>query len=307
MTSPTSALTSAAGRCFAAYLLLWGMAVAYLGATGGDWSFPLVALVIFGLGGSLLTMALTRGVKLPPVPVARPWPELVAVLVYLLLYAFVFLGPVMSWAKGALPPGREHDLLVAAVKLVGHVVLPLLLLKALGSRIAPIFSGGLPARLFWRVALVLGGLLIGLLAVVSPSLKNLAAVGPDAVTLAWAIPANFLFIAMVAGLNEEFLFRGVLQTRLAAVLGTALGAAPIAAVLFGLAHWPGLYLRGGPGIDGWSTDPWAVAAFTIATLSPLGVMLGVIYWRTRSLWLVVILHGAIDFLPSLPEFITTWR
>lgn len=300
-------VSSAAGRCFAAYLLLWGGAVAYLAATGGDWAFPLVALLLFGAGGSGLVLGLTRGVKLPPVPVARPGPELAAVLGYLLLYAFVFLGPVMAWARTALPPGREQDLLVAAVKLVGHVVLPLLLLKALGSRIAPILAGGLPARLFWRVALVVGGLLVALLAVVSPSLSNLAKTGATAATLAWAIPLNFLAIAIVAGLNEEFLFRGVLQTRLAAVLGTGLGAAPVAALLFGLAHWPGLYFRGGPGVDGWSTDPWQVAAFTIATLSPLGVMLGVTYWRTRSLWLVIILHAAIDFLPSLPDFITTWR
>jgi membrane protease YdiL (CAAX protease family) len=98
----------------------------------------------------------------------------------------------------------------------------------------------------------------------------------------------------------------VLQSRLAAVLRTPVGAIPVAASLFALAHWPGLYWRGGPGVDGWSPDPWQVAAFTIATLSPLGVMLGTAWWRTRSLLLIVLLHGAIDFLPSLSEFITTW-
>jgi membrane protease YdiL (CAAX protease family) len=301
-----TALFTPAGRCLAAYLLIWGAAVAYLGATGGDWGFPVFALLVFGVGGSALVLGLTRGLKLPPVPVARPGVELAAVLLYLLIYAFLFLGPVMNWAKTALPPGRETDLLVGAVKLVGHVVLPLLLLRALGSRIAPIFSGGLPTAMFARVALIVGGVLIALLAVLSPSLEQLAAIAPSTATLAWALPANFVAIAIVAGLNEEVLFRGVLQTRLAAVLGTGLGAAPVAALLFGLAHWPGLYLRGGPGVDGWSTDPVAVAAFTIATLSPLGLMLGIAYWRTRSLWLVVILHAAIDFLPSLPDFITTW-
>jgi len=299
-------LSTPGARCFAAYLLIWGLAVTYLAATGGDWVFPVAALVIFGAGGSLLTLGLTRGLRLPLVPVARPGAELAAVLAYLLLYAFFFLGPVMNWAKAALPPGREHDLLVAGVKLIGHVVLPLLMLRALGSRIAPIFSGGLPAAMFLRVALILGGLLIALVAMVSPSLDQLARTGAGLGTLAWAIPLNFLVIAFVAGLNEEVLFRGVLQTRLAAGLGSGLGAAPVAALLFGLAHWPGLFLRGGPGVDGWSTDPVQVAAFTIATLSPLGLMLGVIYWRTRSLWLVILLHGAIDFLPSLPDFITTW-
>ncbi|HEV7233006.1 MAG TPA: hypothetical protein VGN36_02090, partial [Sphingorhabdus sp.] len=69
---------------------------------------------------------------------------------------------------------------------------------------------------------------------------------------------------------------------------------------------PGLYLRGGPGVDGWSTDPIQVAAFTIATLSPLSVMLGVLWQRTRSLLLVVLIHGAIDALPNTAELVRVW-
>lgn len=71
-----------------------------------------------------------------------------------------------------------------------------------------------------------------------------------------------------------------------------------------MAHLPGLYLRGGPGVDAWSTDPLQVAAFTIATLSPLSLFFGFLWWRTRSLLLVVLVHGAIDVLPNMPEFLT---
>jgi membrane protease YdiL (CAAX protease family) len=77
--------------------------------------------------------------------------------------------------------------------------------------------------------------------------------------------------------------------------------------LFGLAHAPGLYLRGGPGVDGWSTDPIQVAAFTIATLSPLSILFGVLWARTRSLLLVVLLHASVDVLPFTSEFISIWR
>ena len=73
-----------------------------------------------------------------------------------------------------------------------------------------------------------------------------------------------------------------------------------------LAHAPGLYLRGGPGTDGWSTDPVQVAAFTIATIGPISVMLGVLWWRTRSLLLVVLLHGAVDMLPNTAEMVQTF-
>jgi len=80
----------------------------------------------------------------------------------------------------------------------------------------------------------------------------------------------------------------------------------VTSIIFGLAHWPGLYLRGVPGVDGWSPDPIHVAAFTIATLSPLSVALGLLWARSRSLLLVVLVHGSIDALPAAAEFIRIW-
>lgn len=295
----------AAWPWLAGYAALWLASVGYLAASGGDWTFPLVSMGVFGLGGSAAVWALTRRSNAPAVPVARPALELAAVLLYLLLYALVFLGPVMGWLRAALPPGQGHELLVLAGKLVAHVVLPALL-AALGARLRPLFDTGLGRPGFWPVLILVGGALIALLAVVSPSLKDIAATGAGWPTLLWAGPAGFAMIALVAGLNEEFLYRAVLQSRLAAVLGSGLAAVPVASVLFALAHWPGLYLRGGPGVDGWSPDPVAVAAFTIATLSPLSLMLGTAWARTRSLLLVVLLHAAVDFLPSLGDFIRVW-
>jgi membrane protease YdiL (CAAX protease family) len=108
-------------------------------------------------------------------------------------------------------------------------------------------------------------------------------------------------------LCEEFLFRALLQSRLSAWLRSPVAAIAIAALLFALAHWPGLYLRGGPDVDGWSTDPLQVAAFTIATLSPIAVMMGVLWERTRSLLLVALVHGAIDALPNVADMIRTWH
>jgi uncharacterized protein len=106
---------------------------------------------------------------------------------------------------------------------------------------------------------------------------------------------------------REFLFRAVLQSRLAALLRSPTAGVVAAALLFALAHVPGLYLRGGPGVDGWSSDPLQVVAYTIAALSPLGVIFGIIYMRTKSLLLVVLLHGLFDVLPNLADFIRIWR
>src|SRR5262249_38950152 len=119
-------------------------------------------------------------------------------------------------------------------------------------------------------------------------------------------PLSFVWISIEAGLNEEFLFRAVLQTRLSAWLRSPTAAIALMAILFALGHAPGLYLRGGPGADGWSSDPVRVAAYAIATLSPLGVLFGVLYARTKSLLLVVLLHGCVDALPNLARFIQLW-
>jgi membrane protease YdiL (CAAX protease family) len=123
--------------------------------------------------------------------------------------------------------------------------------------------------------------------------------------LFWVI-ASWTWLSVEAGLCEEFLFRACLQSRLAAWLSSPVAGIALTSVLFGLAHWPGLYFRGGPGVDGWSTDPIQVAAFTIATLSPLSVSLGLLWARSRSLLLVVIVHGAIDALPHTAEMAGIW-
>jgi membrane protease YdiL (CAAX protease family) len=124
--------------------------------------------------------------------------------------------------------------------------------------------------------------------------------------VAWAAPVSFIWIALEAGLCEEFLYRAVLQTRLAAVRRSELGAVVTGALIFALAHAPGLYLRGKPEVDGWSTDPLQVVAFTVATLSPLALLFGTLWTRTRSLLLIVLLHAAVDVLPNLSEFLKIW-
>jgi uncharacterized protein len=304
---PLSAqMKSRSAAVVAVYLLLWTAATCYLAAKGADWTLPTISLVVFGAALPLLGIALTRRAVPPPVPVARPTLELCALLVFLAIYAVGFLGWGMSATRAALPAGREQELLVLAVKLLVHVAAPALLLAALGAKVAPLFNSGLKAPGFWLPLLVLGAVILGLLCVVSPALSEIEALHASAATLAWAAPATFLWLAIEAGLCEEFLFRAVLQTRLAAVLKTEAGAVVTGAVLFALAHVPGLYLRGHPGVDGYSSDPVQVIAFTIGVLSPVAVLFGTLWARTRSLLLIVLLHAAVDVLPNMPEFIHTW-
>jgi membrane protease YdiL (CAAX protease family) len=290
-----------------AYLAAWGVATLYLFVSGADWVFPIASLTIFGGALSGLAWFLTRNSEPPAVPVPRPGIELTALLGFLLLYAFVFLGWGLGALKAAVTDPRPQEVAVLAVKLLVHVAIPAAILMALKAPLKPLFDTGLSRRGFWPTLLIMGAVLNGLLAVVSPSLANIAKLDPTPAMLLWGVTGAFVWNALEAGLCEEFLFRAALQSRFAAWFKSNAPAIVATSLLFGLAHAPGLYLRGGPGVDGWSTDPVQVAAFTIATLSPISLLFGVLWARTRSLLLIVLLHACVDLLPFTSEFITTWR
>jgi membrane protease YdiL (CAAX protease family) len=288
------------------YLAIWGASTAYIALTGGDWTFPIVSLGIFGIALSAIGWFLTRKMDAPAVPVANPKRESFALLGYLVIYAVLLIGIWLGSIKHSIPPGREQDLDVLAYKLLIHVGIPAAIILLLGGALRPLFDSGIKRRGFWPALIVLSGLMFALLAVVSPSLKQIGALGlSPPVALAWVM-GSWAWISLEAGVCEEFLFRACIQSRLTAWFQSPAAAIAVTSVLFALSHWPGLYLRGGPGVDGWSPDPIQVAAFTIATLSPLAVSLGLLWTRSRSFLLIVLVHGAIDALPNTTEFFHIW-
>jgi membrane protease YdiL (CAAX protease family) len=299
-------VTSRAAKFVGAYLVLWGAATAYLAAQGADWTLSAISLAVFGFALPLLSIPLTAKAVPPKITVARPKLELWVILGFLGFYAVAFLGWGMSATRAVFPAGREQDLLVLAVKLLVHVAVPALLLAALGAKIAPLFSFRTGWWVFWLPLLVLGAAILGMLCFVSPALSEIEALHASVLTLLWAAPLSFMWLAIEAGLCEEFLFRAVLQTRLAAALKSEAGAVVAGALLFALAHVPGLYLRGHPGVDGYSPDPVRVISFTVGVLSPVAVLFGTLWARTRNLLLIVLLHAAVDVLPNLSDFVKTW-
>ncbi len=82
----------------------------------------------------------------------------------------------------------------------------------------------------------------------------------------------FLFV----GLGEELVFRYLLQDRLKAVTGTV-GAILLASLVFATMH------------SGYSSAPYLVYVFFI------GLVFGISYEKTRSLFFVAVLHGSINF------------
>lgn len=293
-------------RAIIAYLAVWGASTAYLATTGGDWVFPIASLVIFGLILCGIIWFLTRKMDAPAVPVERPGRESAGLVGYLAIYAVLLIGIWLGSVREAIPEGPNQELAVLGYKLLIHVGIPAAIIMLLGGAVRPLFDSGIRRRGFWPALIVLSGLMFALLAVVSPSLKQIGELNlAPAAALFWVL-TSWAWLSVEAGLCEEFLFRACLQSRLSAWLKSPVAGIALTSVLFGLAHWPGLYLRGGPGVDGWSTDPVQVAAFTIATLSPLAVSMGLLWARSRSLLLIVLVHGAIDALPHTAETFRIW-
>jgi uncharacterized protein len=58
-------------------------------------------------------------------------------------------------------------------------------------------------------------------------------------------------------------------------------------------------------VEGQPAIAWAIA-YSIAVVSPAGLLFGVLWWRTRSFPLVVLLHAWMDLLPNLADFTRTW-
>ena len=293
-------------RAIVGFLAVWGAAVAYIAANGGDWTFPFVSLGIFALGLGAIIWFLTRKMDAPTVPVEQPAKQSGALLAYLAVYAVLLIGVWLGTIKQAISPGPGQELAVVAYKLLIHVGIPAGILLALGSRLNGMFDPGTHRRGFWPALVVLCGLMFALLAVVSPSLKQIGALNLGLGAAAAWVVGSWAWMSLEAGLCEEFLFRVCLQSRLTAWMKSPAAAIVVTSILFGLSHWPGLYLRGGPGVDGWSTDPVQVAAYTVATLAPLSLAIGLLWARSRSLLLIVLVHGAIDALPNTAEFVGIW-
>jgi membrane protease YdiL (CAAX protease family) len=300
-------LSNRSGRsALGSYLALWAIAVFYLWAKGADWTFPFASLVIFGGVFSGLGWWLTGKMDAPVLPVTNPKRESRALLWYLAIYALVIFGWLYGALKAAIPPGPTQEIAVMAFKLIVSVALPSLILYRAGGSVRPMWDGGTGRPGFWRALAVLSGLSFALLSTVSPALAEIGALHLPGLGVALAIAGAWLWVSLEAGLCEEYLFRAGLQSRLSAWLQSPIMAIVTTSILFALTHVPGLWLRGTPDTEGFSSDLVQVAAFTIATLSPISIAFGILWARSRSLLLVVLVHGAIDALPFTSEFVKIW-
>ncbi len=270
-------------------------------------ALPLFVLVVMGGGFSAAAWAVTRSVSPLPYSVRRPRLEAAFLGGYLaLVVAF------LTWGLGAVHASVAREpwetLAVTGTKLLVFVVVPAIVLYVGfgygSSALAPL--GGGWAQL--RAALVLSAALLAFQMVVGRGLSDVRQAHLPRVSLALAAGGGLLWACLEAGLVEEFFFRALVQSRLSAWLRSETGAVVIMCLLFGLAHAPGFYLRSARTLEGLGPHPSLLLAvgYAVVVTSVVGFFFGVLWARTRNLWLLVLVHGAGDWLQGIVPFARMW-
>jgi len=291
------------------YAAAYGASVAVLSAApefqAGE---ALAVMLIFGVGFSLAAWLATSKAAPLPWTVKAPGRESGILCGYLVLFAVGFLGWGLTALRAACPSEPAQSLAILAGKLAAMVVIPAWLFTRLGYT----WRDLLAPRAFGRggrvALLVIGVLLLGLQLTVGRGPKALAALEQPVLHVAAMAPLALVWFTIEAGLNEEFLFRALFQARASAWLRSETAGIVAMSLIFGLAHAPGYVLRGAHLMEGMAQapTPLTAAAYAIVVVSPTGLMFGVLWARTRNLWLLAILHGWGDLVPNLASFVQTW-
>ncbi len=283
------------------YLLLY--AVSLFGMNRA-WHFdvaePLFILGILGGAFPFVAWLLTIGAAPLNYRVVNPARELAMLLAYLLpLAAYIAWGN--SAIRRIMPADPANAVAIVVAKLAFFVILPAwILISSFGYTLRSLMPISFRRRDMITL-LAVSLLVIGFQAVFGRGLHDILQAHLPASKLMIGFPVVFVWLAIEAGIVEEFFFRVLLQSRLSRVLRSELGGIVLMSLLFGLAHAPGLYLRTGLTQEGLPPHPPFLMAVgcSIVITSVAGFFFGTLWARTRNFALIVLLHAMADLLPDL--------
>ncbi len=284
-----------------------GASALVAGFAGAGVALVILALLLIGVGGIALSgaSALQRRVDTPaagwrgPGPLAIfwttiPWALLAELLVAALLTA-LGAATALSTPLGTLALAAASNL--ATVLIIGLVVVGsgavrwrdlILATPAASPKTlpAPDRRGGLAGDLFWGVALALPILsAAGLFATLVMNGTGLSAPVVLPPTMNGVdLAANVLTAGLIAPIGEELLYRGVIAQAWARQ-SSARRAILFSAVVFAFAH---TLTVGGTSVG----DAASVAVVAFAVRLPLGIALGWLWIRRRSLVATIALHAS---------------
>jgi CAAX protease family protein len=280
-------------------------------------SDALIELAIFGFAFPILAWFLTRRAKPLHIALQPTGREMLALVVCIVALAvYLAFGPqaIDSW----LPPNwiasdRVRFFVVLIKKLLVFVALPLLIFGGVFRHRPQDFAfqiAGLRElfRSHFPLVLVSGCAALAFQYFLGGAAAPLREGKFSAAQLLAGLPLCFIWLAIEAGLVEEFFFRALLQTRLSAWFRSEATGVVLMALLFGLAHSPGFIFRHAGTVEGLGAHPSALTAiaYSVVILSVGGLFFGVVWARTRNLFALIILHAAFDLFPNLADFVKIW-
>ena len=279
------------------------------------------ALIVLGLFGivfpALACLATIRAVPLS-ISVRPSGREMLVLTGYIIALSIYLIGGP-QWIDNHLPrawidSAQIKFFLTLAKKVIVFVAIPFVIFRFLfGCRTRDFGIQVAGLRAFGRnhlpVILLVGGALIAFQYFLGGAAAPLRQGKFTSYQLLLGLPLCFLWLTIEVGLVEEFFFRAVVQSRLAAWFKSEVSGIVLMSLIFGLAHAPGFIFRQAGDVEGLGANSSALdaLAYSIVVLAVSGILFGVIWSRTKNLFALMILHAAGDLLPNFESFAKVWR
>jgi membrane protease YdiL (CAAX protease family) len=282
-----------------------------------DATGAVVVLTVFGIAFPLIAWAVTRRAIPLSISVKGSKFQLIVLIGYIIVLSVYLIGGpqwidrhlASSWINSA----QIKFFVTLAKKLIVFVAIPFVIFRfGFGYRIRDfgIQSEGLRAlcRRHLPVVLVVGGAFLAFQYFFSGGGASFRHGHFTVYQLLVGLPLCFIWLFVEAGLVEEFFFRALVQSQLAASFKSEVSGVVLMSLIFGLEHAPGFIFRHAGEVEGLGSNPSALdaIAYSIVVLAVSGVTFGVIWARTKNLFAVILIHAAGDLLPNFGGFVKTW-
>lgn len=301
----------------AGLLLYCGAFAILLGNKNFEAAGAVFVLVVFGIVLPLIAWLTTRHAIALPISIRSGVPELTVLIAYVVAVSLYLIGSP-QWIDQHLPGQWNNSqqikfFFTLAKKLFVFVAIPFTIFRfCFGYRLRDfgIQQRGLRALCGGHLPVVLavGGAFLAFQYFVSGGGAAFRREHFTVFQLLLGLPLCFMWLLLEAGLVEEFFFRGLIQSQLAAAFKSEVSGIVLMSLIFGLAHAPGFIFRHAGELEGLGPNPSALdaIAYSIVVVAVSGITLGVIWARTKNLFALMLVHAAGDLLPNFGSFIRTW-
>lgn len=223
-------------------------------------------------------------------------PLLVATLLLLIALAYFLLPTLLTEASGLFGHGKQQQgASEFATNLWSEIALSGVLVLVVIS-IGWARETGLAAMPRWRACLFTLPYIafVVFIVVVAFGSVLLKSEGFALTVAEWRVVAIASFVALIVGLFEELLFRGVLLHALRSRMG-GVSAVLVSAVIFGAFHF----------VNWISGQPLDLTVLQVVGAAGGGVFYGALVLWTKSLWPSILMHGLWDAGVTLNQTVLT--